>query len=170
MAAHVNTFFEGHPISHREWPTGPVRRRVPHFDVYEIGPGPRLNLWSYVTSGCWESTAHNEHGLEFVLSATERNSRHLEILTMLAYYHAGPTQQRLDDGHTLPIGDPWTQQSMCTHLLSRSPTSTVPNLRSARGRTATLASSPFSRSPRPSTTSKSTTDSSSQVSVHPEHR
>jgi hypothetical protein len=80
-----NAFFKGHPIRQREWRSGPVRQRVPNFIVYEIGPGPRLNPWSYVTCGCWEATARNEHGLEFVLSATERNGRHVEILTMLAY-------------------------------------------------------------------------------------
>ena len=121
MDAHLASFFAGHPIRHREWPSGPSRTRVPNLDVYEIGPGPRLNLWTYVTSGCWEATAYNELGLEFVLTTTDPNSRHVEIMTMVAYYHAGPQGQRLDHGHTLPIGEPWTRQSLCTYLLVGTP-------------------------------------------------
>ncbi len=74
-----------------------------------------------MSSGCWEATAHDEHGLEFGLTTTAPSSRHVEILTMVAYYHAGPQQQRLDHGHTLPIGEPWTQQSLCTYLLVATP-------------------------------------------------
>jgi hypothetical protein len=36
---------------------------------------------------------------------------------MVAYYHASADQQRLDYGHTLPIGEPWTRASLCTYLL-----------------------------------------------------
>ena len=43
-----------------------------------------------MSSGCWEATAHDEHGLEFGLTTTAPSSRHVEILTMVAYYHAGP--------------------------------------------------------------------------------
>jgi hypothetical protein len=115
--AHVKAFFDGHSIRTREWPSGPVKTRVPGFEVYEAGPGPRFGGWSYVTTGCWDATARNEHGGEFVLSASEPSLRHVELLTMVAYYHAGPEHQRLDLGHTLDIGVPWTKESLCTHLL-----------------------------------------------------
>jgi hypothetical protein len=36
---------------------------------------------------------------------------------MTAYYHAGQTPQRLDVGHTVPIGEPWLPGSTCDHLL-----------------------------------------------------
>jgi hypothetical protein len=36
---------------------------------------------------------------------------------MVAYYHAAPTNQRLDHGHTLQIGEPWTRASHCTYLM-----------------------------------------------------
>jgi hypothetical protein len=114
---HVKTFFEGHQITERRWPSGPSQSRVPGLLVYEAGPGPKFGGWSYLTSGVWDATAHDGHGLEFVLSANERSMRHVEILTILAYYHAGPENQRVNIWHTLDIGEPWTRGSQCTHLL-----------------------------------------------------
>lgn len=125
---HVRRFFKGHAVQTREWPSGPVKTRVPSFAVYEAGPGPRFRGWSYVTTGCWEATARNDHGLEFVLSASERSLRHVELLAMVAYYHAGPDQQRVDLGHTLDIGEPWTKQSQCNHLLISLPYAYGPGL------------------------------------------
>jgi hypothetical protein len=52
-----------------------------------------------------------------VLSANTDDARHVELLAMLAYYHAGPASQRLDYGHTVPIGEPWVPGSSCTHEL-----------------------------------------------------
>ena len=42
---------------------------------------------------------------------------HRQAQTMTAWYHAGPPSQRLDHGHTLPIGEPWLPGSQCDHLL-----------------------------------------------------
>jgi hypothetical protein len=118
LRAHLTEFFEGHTVVERDWTLGPVRERVPDFGVYEIGPGPRLlGCWTYVTSGCWAATARDGHGLEFVLSAASSSLRHVECLAMTAYYHAGPDEQRLDCGHTVPIGEPWTEGSLCTYEL-----------------------------------------------------
>ena len=151
MDAHLNAFFKGHSIRHREWPSGPVKQRVPDLIVYEIAPGARVNLWTYVTCGCWEATSHDEHGLEFILSATERNSRHVEILTMITYYHAGPLHQRLDLGHTLPIGEPWTPRSSCTHLLIALPYAYGPELEIcawSHGHARILAAQPITEAER----------------------
>ena len=55
--------------------------------------------------------------LEFLITAPEADIRMVELLTIVAYYHAGPESQRLDIGHTVPIGAPWVQESSCNHLL-----------------------------------------------------
>ncbi len=38
---------------------------------------------------------------------------------MTAYYHANPDDPtfRLDVGHTVPIGEPWSPGSLCDHVL-----------------------------------------------------
>ncbi|MFD7450639.1 suppressor of fused domain protein [Kitasatospora sp. NPDC059827] len=41
----------------------------------------------------------------------------LESITVNAYYHCGPVHQRLDVGHTVPIGRPWLDESACDHYL-----------------------------------------------------
>jgi Suppressor of fused protein (SUFU) len=47
---------------------------------------------------------------------------------MLAYYHAGPEQQRLDIGHTVPIGEPWVPGSLCDGALISLPYAYGPDL------------------------------------------
>jgi hypothetical protein len=125
---HVRSFFAGHAVTHEQWPRGPMRQRVPDFFVYEVGPGPRWAGWTYVSSGCWQATQEDGYGLEFVLSADEKDARHVEIVTMAAYYHAGPLSDRLDLGHTVPIGQPWRAGSELDHLLVSLPYAYGPDL------------------------------------------
>ncbi len=47
---------------------------------------------------------------------------------MLAYYHAGPSDQRLDLGHTVPIGEAWTTGSACEYELVGLPYAYGPDL------------------------------------------
>src|SRR5687767_12197006 len=103
---------DGHDIAARRWSVGPSQQRVPGLFVHEVGPGPRIAAWTYLTIGAW-SAAHSGdgHGLEFLITAPEADIRMVELLTMVAYYHAGPESQRLDVGHTLPIGEPWLPMS-----------------------------------------------------------
>ena len=100
LGQHIRGFFAGHKIARRTWPLVPIETRIPGFFVYEIEPGPRFPGWTYVSSGYWRATAENGHGLEFVLSARNADQRHLELVSMAGYYHAGPKSQRLDVGHT----------------------------------------------------------------------
>jgi len=64
--------------------------------VFVTGPGPRLDAWTYVTSGCWPATEQDGHGLEFILTANQDLDRCVELLAINAFYHAGPPSQRLD--------------------------------------------------------------------------
>jgi hypothetical protein len=114
---HVRSFFGGHNVEIVHFDAGPIRIRVPNFHVFRIEPGPRIDIWTYVTAGLWEATQSGGHGLEFVLAAQHDAIEHLEHLAMSAFYHAGPPEQRLDVGHTVPIGEPWVDGSNCDHLL-----------------------------------------------------
>jgi hypothetical protein len=96
LDTHVHAFFAGHAVTRRQWPLGPVEQRIPGFFVYAAGPGPRFAGWTYLTAGCWKATARHQHDLEFVLSTNTDDVRHVELLTMLAYYHAGQESQRLE--------------------------------------------------------------------------
>jgi hypothetical protein len=148
LDAHVRAFFAGHSITRQQWPLGPVEQRIPGFFVYSAGPGPRFPGWSYLTSGCWKATAQHQHGLEFVLSTNTADPRHVELLTMLAYYHAGPESQRLDLGHTVPIGQPWMPGSLCEFQLIALPYAYGPDLELCTwptGHTRILATQPITK-------------------------
>jgi hypothetical protein len=125
---HVRSFFAGHQVARREFERGPVRERVPTFAVLCVGPGPRVPLWTYITVGCWRAVTDGEHGLEFVVSGETDDERFLELAAMTAYYHAGPSSQRLDIGHTVPIGEPWLPGSSADHLLVSLPYPYGPDL------------------------------------------
>jgi hypothetical protein len=131
VAKHVEAFFDGHAVSRLRHAPGLDRtlQRVPEFEVIAVGPGPKTPLWTYVTVGCWDAThTEREHGTEFLLCAPTNDGRHLLTLAMVAYYHAGPPEQRLDHGHTVPIGEPWMEGSACDHLLVSLPYPFGPDL------------------------------------------
>ncbi|MCW2917865.1 MAG: hypothetical protein JWN52_5933 [Actinomycetia bacterium] len=119
LREHLEGFFHGHSIDCVPGVAGPIEDRVPGFRIFRIAPGPRFNCWAYVTSGCWSATQCDGHGLEFALTTPSdtHDEVHRESLTMNAYYHAGPENQRLDHGHTVAIGRPWLPDSLCDHWL-----------------------------------------------------
>ena len=111
---HVRGFFDGHEITEHVWPLGPTVRILPRFRVLRVAPGPKINLWTYISIGAWEVKRGESGGLEFIILAAEENARHVELLAMTAYYHSN---HGLGPGHTLPIGEPWLEGSLCEHLL-----------------------------------------------------
>lgn len=128
LTQHLRGFFAGHPTAWRHWPHGPIGQRVPGFQVFVAGPGPRLAAWTYVTCGCWSATQHDGHGLEFVLTANRDSDRHVELLAVHAFYHTGPVQQRVDLGHTVFFGEPWVQGSALDHAVVSLPYPYGPDL------------------------------------------
>lgn len=115
---HIHSFFAGHRIESLTQDTGPIYQRVPGFRVHAIPPGPRFRrLWTYVTTGCWQAVNQDGHGVEFVFTTQHFTMRAVELLAINAYYHAGPPDQRMDLGHTVPLGEPWLPGSACDHAL-----------------------------------------------------
>ena len=84
LDAHVRAYFAGHDVELVHFDAGPIRRRVPDFHVFRIAPGPRIALWSFITSGTWAATPEGGHGLEFVLAASTDDALHIEHLAMTA--------------------------------------------------------------------------------------
>jgi hypothetical protein len=128
LRTHVRSFFEGRRVEELEledlpFDTEPLRRVLPRLRVLSIEPVGNEGEWVYTTLGTWEITAgeREQHGLqEFVLAASEHRDVHLQILGMVAHYHADPAE-RLGVGHTFPIGRPWVESSQCDHLLVSRP-------------------------------------------------
>ena len=117
IRGHLRRFFNGNPVDTATSVPGPVRERVPEFEVVRVGPGPRLGEWTYVSTGCWQAIHDGQHGLEFAIITRIDTPRAAELLAMTAYYHAGEASQRLDVGHTVPIGEPCLPDATCDHLL-----------------------------------------------------
>ncbi len=111
---HYQNFFKGHEIEIFTWNIGPIESVVPGFKVLRAAPGPRINLWSYCSIGA--SEIENEHSglLEFIVHSSFESPRLVEMLAMVTYYHSS---HALGIGHTLPIGEPWLNDSLCDHWL-----------------------------------------------------
>ncbi|MFE2557371.1 suppressor of fused domain protein [Streptomyces sp. NPDC059352] len=114
---HLRRTLPGRVIDEVTGVDGPIEDRVPGFRVFRIHPAYPGDWWLYVTSGCWEATQLDGHGTEFFLAAPRDEWINLESVTVNAYYHCGPVHQRLDVGHTVPIGRPWLDDSDCDHYL-----------------------------------------------------
>ncbi|SEL54356.1 suppressor of fused domain protein [Streptacidiphilus jiangxiensis] len=117
LLAHLRQRFPGRTVDELPGVRGPIKALVPGFRILRVHPARAGDWWLYVTSGCWEATQHHGHGLEFCLAAPRDEWLNRESITMNAYYHCGPATQRLDVGHTVPIGRPWLDDSACDHYL-----------------------------------------------------
>jgi hypothetical protein len=113
---HLIQFFAGHSHEENIWTLGPALDELPELRVIEFAPGPKTNLWIYVTIGAWKS--RKDPQLEFSIAAPEQDLRHVELLFMAAWYHK---HHRLGVGHTLPIGEPWLRGSNCEFFLVSTP-------------------------------------------------
>lgn len=109
---HLRRFFTGHTCEEHQWTLGRAVEELPRMRVAEFAPGPRTGLWVYVTVGAWEARAVPQ--LEFLIAAPEQDQRHIELVTMAAWYHG---RRGLGAGHTLPIGEPWLPGSACEFFL-----------------------------------------------------
>ncbi|WP_421735118.1 suppressor of fused domain protein [Cellulomonas sp.] len=87
---------------------GPLRSRAPFFTAYEVAPTPSRPLWTYVSAGSLSEAMTGEtHNVEFVIASETQDPRMVQHLAENSHYHCGPSSQRLDLGHRLPIGEPW---------------------------------------------------------------
>jgi hypothetical protein len=112
---HVHEFFRGHEAHSCAFDQGPIQKVLPGFHVVEIGPGPKLELSTYVSVGSGFPGSPAARHLEFMTTTEDPSARHVELLAMAAHYHS--TGERLDIGHTFPIGQAWIDGSSLDHML-----------------------------------------------------
>ena len=124
LRAHVRRFFKGHRRYKSVCRHGLPGRVPPEFRVVRVAPGPRSRLTTYLSLGAWEATGETGFGLEFVATTAQPERKCVELLTMVAYYHR---TERLDLGHTFPLGYGWLGGS-CTHVLVSLPYPFGPDL------------------------------------------
>lgn len=128
LEAHVRGFFTGRTIRTRRW-EGARPDRVPaDFRVLEIAPEARSGLWTYVSIGTWENEHAGRCSLEFILVGPAQSDRHVELLTMAAYYDR---RQHLDLGHLFPLGEPWLKGGSLDAMLVSLPYPFGPALENA---------------------------------------
>ena len=120
---HLRDFLADHTCEEFYWRAGPRHDEVPRLSVLEFAPGPKRRGWVYATLGGYELC--DDPRLEFVLVAPKQNYRHVELLTMAAWYHGRHT---LGNGHTLPIREPWLPGSELDHYLVSTPYPFGPDL------------------------------------------
>jgi hypothetical protein len=118
LEQHLRDFFEGHETESATWAEGPITKIQPRFRVLRFAPGPRLTLWAYCSIGAWEVGGEGVRKLEFTYLSAEQTPRMVELLAMLTFYHHN---NKLDYGHTLPLGEPWVPGSTLDHLLISTP-------------------------------------------------
>lgn len=115
---HIRRFFAGHVITKHQWTLGPVPDAMPEFRILCAGPGPRTGFWTYLSIGASLITHDSSGLLEFFVVAPSEDLRHVELVTMVAWYHK---TRALGWGHTVPIGHPWLPGSLCDHMLISTP-------------------------------------------------
>ncbi len=115
LELHVRRFFKDHTCTARTWELGPIAEVTPDFKVLEIAPGPKIDLWSYVSIGAWQINHPEYPRQEFILATREKHDCQIEYLAMIAHYHL---KEKLNEGHTVPLGRPW--QTLAARFLFRS--------------------------------------------------
>src|SRR3954464_1243049 len=83
---HLQNFFSGHECEEIEFSSGPMSEAAPWFRILCFPPGPRYNLWAYVTFGA-SALREGVDGLEFSILSEYGSPRFVELLTMIGYYH-----------------------------------------------------------------------------------
>lgn len=122
---HYQSFFKGHKQELFTWDIGPIKEMVPSFQVFRAEPGPQINLWSYASIGA-SRLWHDESGLlEFIVHSPIESPRLVETMAMVTHFHGNRT---LGIGHSLPIGEPWMDDSECDHWLISKPYPLGPKL------------------------------------------
>ena len=107
---HVEQFFVGHDIEYFSWQLGPVVEALPGFRVARVAPGPKVDLWAYVSVGS-SQTVHSDSGrLEFLLICPHETPRAVELLAMISHRHLSDP---LGKWHLMPIGEPWIENATC---------------------------------------------------------
>ena len=114
---HYEAFWGADRIKEVHWTPERLGTRLPDLHLATIRPSTLDNMWTFATIGAWRATREESHGLEFVAVSHGHSSAVMQLLGMVAYYHAGPPENRLGVGHLVPIGEEWVKGSKLESVL-----------------------------------------------------
>lgn len=118
---HYQAFWGADHVDEVHWTPEHLGTRLPDFHIVKIRPSTPDGMWTFATIGAWRATKDEPHALEFVAVSRGQSAAVMQRLGMVAYYHAGPTQNRLGVGHLLPIGEGWVRDSTLDSILVSRP-------------------------------------------------
>ena len=118
LIKHISAF-GGTSIAVQDWvvPNGWAPDGV---SIIVVEPSEQYPWWSFATAGCWQAVKNDHHRSEFILTANDGRSEHVEHLKMAAFLHVNP-KFSISLGKVLDVGQAWLEGSACTHLLASLP-------------------------------------------------
>jgi hypothetical protein len=129
---HYDGFWGADRIEEVHWTPGPMAERLPQLHIAKVSPAGEGEPWAFATIGMSAVDEDHTHGLELVAMSPDAGAAVMLNLGMLAYYHAGPPENRLAHGHTVPIGKGWVDGSPLDHVLISLPYPWGPKLEICR--------------------------------------
>jgi hypothetical protein len=117
ILAHYKEVWPGQDLVDSHWTPGSMAWRLPSLHIVKVAPSSTATMWTFATIGASDVTRGEPTGLEFVAVATSESAAVITRLGWIAWYHAGPPENRLGAGHTVPIGEGWVEGSPLDSIL-----------------------------------------------------
>ena len=117
ILAHYRRVWPTREITSVHWTPEHMAGRLPDLHIAKVAPEQPGQAWILATIGAWRATQDLKTGLEFAAVSRSEAAAVMTRLGMLAYYNAGPPENRLGVGHTLPTGEGWVPGSPLDAML-----------------------------------------------------
>jgi Suppressor of fused protein (SUFU) len=117
LLEHYRRVWPDREVTSVHWTPEHMATRLPDLHIAKVAPARSDEAWVFATIGAWRATEASGLGVEFVAVARSEAAAVMTHLGQLAYYHAGPAENRLGVGHTLSIGEGWVPDSPLDALL-----------------------------------------------------
>jgi len=117
ILAHYKAVWPDRNVVDAHWTPGSIAQRLPSLHIAKIAPSSTQSMWTFATIGASDVAPSEPTGLEFVAVAKSDSAAVLMRLGWIAWYHAGPPENRLGAGHTVPIGEGWVDGSPLDSIL-----------------------------------------------------
>ena len=114
---HYRAYWGADRVEVVHWTPERIAERLPDFHIAKIRPAGSDVAWIFASIGAWRTTADERRGLEFVVVSRDESEAVMSRLAEIAYYHAGPPENRLGAGHTASIGEAWVEGSALGSIL-----------------------------------------------------
>ena len=125
LQTHYHKNWDTKPVA-KKLDAGPMKRLSPDFCILKFAPFSGRDMWTYATNGM--SLLHDKRTIELHIFSFIEDDSLVELLTIVAHYHATGSELRLGD--TVNFGKPWQEDSKCTYGLISLPYLDGPELES----------------------------------------